>query len=244
MECVFVDESIHERGDFIVTALVYAHPGVQGLVAEALAASGFRPGIDEFKSSLRMEGNPSARELRARLRHLLMSHCKVALVVCPVSERSKLGAMALSLVRQVADRSGTVPQTVFLDEGMSLAGAEPPGGCKLERNCDSRIITGIQLSDCAAYVASVLLLAELGLNTKTVEADDDCGAEEPIELAWSLWTALRYSLAGGTPAEEPDEDGYSATMLPFGLHVSPACSEAVRVAAEVRLSTVYVGCVH
>lgn len=240
---VFVDESIHDRADFIVVAIVYTDDRIQVAVEEMLAASGYRPGVDEFKSSMAMAGNERAQALRDRMRHLLLSRCKLAVVVCSRGERARLGEFAIKLMREVAARDGDRPLTLHLDEGISTRTSDTQASWRVVAECDSRIVGGIQIADCAAFVVSMLLLAELGLNTKTIPPGD-YPSDEPIELAWSLWTSLRYSLAGSEPVGAIDEQGYSPDMLPFGLLISDSCSDAVREAARLRLGSVWVGCIH
>lgn len=240
---VFVDESIHDRADFVVVAIVYTDNSIQTAVDEMLAQSGYAPGIDEFKSSMAMAGNEQAQELRGRMRYLLLRRCKLAVVVCSRGERARIGELTIELMKQVAARDGSPPLTLHLDDGISVRNLEVPANWRVLTGCDSRIVGGIQVADCAAFVVSTLLLTELGFNTKTVPPGD-YPSEEPIELAWSLWTSLRYSLAGSEPVGAVDEHGYSPDMQPFGLLISDACSDAVREAARLRLGSVWVGCIH
>lgn len=57
---IFVDESILDRGHFIVMAAVCSEGDVQGQVVQSLLACGFDPTCDEFKSSMAMRDNPAA----------------------------------------------------------------------------------------------------------------------------------------------------------------------------------------
>ncbi|MCU0891033.1 MAG: hypothetical protein MUE77_04650 [Sandarakinorhabdus sp.] len=57
MKRIYVDESIHIRGDFILVAAVCADDDIQSDVEQALLSCGFVPGRDEFKSSMKMAGN-------------------------------------------------------------------------------------------------------------------------------------------------------------------------------------------
>ena len=73
----------------------------------------------------------------------------------------------------------------------------------------------------------------------------DMYPEPEVEMAWQLWTSLRYSLASGTPIGGFDDEGMcDPMMLPFGLLVTDSCSDAVKDAVEKRLSTVWLGCIH
>jgi hypothetical protein len=63
---IFFDESIHARGNFIVLAAVCATQKDIESAHAALIDFGFRPGFDEFKSSMKMKGDERAQGLRDR----------------------------------------------------------------------------------------------------------------------------------------------------------------------------------
>jgi hypothetical protein len=242
---IFIDESIHERGDFIVVAAVCSDDDVQGMVEQALRERGFNPANDEFKSSMKMAGNPAAQRLRDEMRYILR-RCKIAVAVCPVAERPQLVTLAGKLLSSVGNEKINAPAVAYFDQGMSRAPLELPPNISAVQGCDSRKTAGIQVADCAAYTVSMMLLAELGLLTKTVPASTVYPQDEgEIELAWTLWASVRYALSGGVPIGGYDEDGWCDPMMhPFGLLVSEGCSDAVKVAVEQRLSSVWVGCIH
>lgn len=242
---IFIDESIHDRADFIVVAAVWGDASIQSSVEAALRECGFDPAKDEFKSSMTMAGNPSARLLRDHLQSIL-GRCKIAVAVCPVSERSKIAGFAGKLIESIDPKNLEVPAIAYFDEGMKRAELSLPAGITAVHGCDSRKVAGIQVADCAAHLVSVMLLAELGFVTKTVPAStvypDD---EGEIELAWTLWASVRYALSGGKPIGGYDEEGWCEPMMhPFGLVVSEGCSPAVKAAVDKQLSSVWVGCIH
>lgn len=241
----FVDESIHERGDFIVVAAVRAEDEVQALVENALTKCGFDPVCDEFKSSMKMAGNPAARRLRDCLQGIL-SRCQIAIAVCPIAERDRIVALTGELIAAIEPKNLTTPCVVHFDEGMKRAPLVLPEGVSALHGCNSKHVAGIQVADCAAYIVSMMLLAELGVFNKTVPAHtvypDDDGE---IELAWTLWAHIRYALSGGIPIGGYDDDGMCEPMMhPFGLLIANSCSEDVKRAAEKRLSSVWLGCIH
>ncbi|MGO7924497.1 hypothetical protein ACC755_35935 [Rhizobium ruizarguesonis] len=90
---IYIDESIHERANFIVLAAVCAGPDDIRLAREALLQCGFVPGRDEFKSSMKMSGNKQAQNLRERFREII-GRCKIAIGVCTVNERHQLMTLA------------------------------------------------------------------------------------------------------------------------------------------------------
>ena len=242
---VFVDESIHDRGSFIVVAAVCSKPDVQEQVVQGLLACGFDPSRDEFKSSMTMRDNSAARELRHRLQ-LILRHCKIALAVCPIAERAILAAHLATLLSRVDLPPDTPISAIYLDEGIKRTNAEMPSGAVVTYGCDSRLVAGIQLADCAAHLAATMLLEELGIISKTVPASTVYdGQDGEIELAWTLWASIRHALSGRTPVGEVDDYGFPEPLMnPFGLFVSDRCSEAVKTAAERRLGTVWIGCIH
>jgi hypothetical protein len=242
---VFVDESIHDRGDFIVVAAVFAEDGVADRVIAALTDCGFDPARDEFKSSMTMRDAPAAQRLRSHLQVILRS-CKIAVAVCPVSERTKIATHIANLLSSVDLPPRQRIARVFVDEGIGQTSGAMPEGATVRFGCDSRTVQGIQLADCAAHLISTTLLGELGLTTKMVPASTVYdGQEGEIELAWTLWAAVRYALSGRIPLGEVGEDGiFEPLMKPFGLFVSDLCSDALKAAVADRLGSVWVGCIH
>ncbi|WEX89954.1 hypothetical protein PZN02_005292 [Sinorhizobium garamanticum] len=230
---VFVDESIHVRGDFIVVAAVCSDSDVQQEVVQALLDCGFDPARDEFKSSMKMNGNPAAQELRQRLQ-IILNDCKIGVAVCPTSERAKIVTHVAALLSNLDVPPGTHIATVHLDEGMRRTNAKMPADATVRLGCDSKLVAGIQLADCAAHLISTMLLEELGLISKTVAASTVYEEQEgEIALAWTLWATVRYALSGRKSIGESDEYGLPEPMLnPFGLVVSDACSDAVKAAVE------------
>ncbi|MBL0407773.1 DUF3800 domain-containing protein [Microvirga aerilata] len=221
---IFIDESIHDRGNLIVIAAVFRADNLQELVGDALLECGFDSARDEFKSSVKMAGNPAAQRLRDRLKHILGT-CKIAVAICPVSERAAVVEHAGRLLSGLNGEALEPPATVYFDGGMKRALLELPEGITPIHGCDSKWIAGIQVADCAAYLVSMMLLAELGIVTKTVPASTVYpGDEGEIELAWTLWAAVRYALSSGNPVGGYDEDGWCEPLMhPFGLLVSDGC---------------------
>ena len=205
---IFIDESIHDRGGFIVVAAVFSADNLQELSWGCFAQCGFDPAHDEFKSSMKMAGNPAAQRLRDRLQNIL-SHCKIAVAICPVSERAAVVEHAGRLLSGLDSKSLEPPASVYFDGGMKRALLKLPKGVTAIHGCDSKRVAGIQVADCAAYLVSMMLLAELGIVTKTVPASTVYpGDQGEIELAWTLWASVRYALSSGSPVGGYDEDGW------------------------------------
>jgi hypothetical protein len=193
---------------------------LQKLVEDALLECGFDPARDEFKSSMKMAGNPAAQRLRDRLQDIL-GRCKIAVAICPVSERAAIVELAGRLLSGLDEKALELPATVYFDGGMKHAPLELPAGVNAIYGCDSRRVAGIQVADCAAHLVSMMLLAQLGIITKTVPASTVYPADDgEIELAWTLWASVRYALSGGNPIGGYDEEGWCEPMMhPFGLLV-------------------------
>lgn len=110
----FFDESIHERGGFVLGAYVYG-PDPTIAVDAALRAAGLHPGKDEFKSSSKMSEHPEQQILRTELRRVLGWDYSYAVVVVPASERHSLGREALLGLDKVCRANGlhAMPQAAF-----------------------------------------------------------------------------------------------------------------------------------
>jgi hypothetical protein len=59
----YVDDSIQDRCDFVLGAVVFG-PDAESTVSEAIERAALRPGVDEFKSSARMSQHPDQVKLR------------------------------------------------------------------------------------------------------------------------------------------------------------------------------------
>src|SRR5690349_12035111 len=90
----YFDESIQERGGFIIGAIVYSDTDLTPAVFKALSAVGLIPRTDEFKSGSRMSSQPRQSKVRDLLSDLLQS-VKTGLVVVPSAHRDRLGHEAL-----------------------------------------------------------------------------------------------------------------------------------------------------
>jgi hypothetical protein len=255
----YFDESIHEKGGFIIGAFVYHEGDITPSVFGALAEAGLRPGIDEFKSGSRMVARVEQGKARDRLRGLLNS-VRIGVVVIPATEREKLGDEAIAGLGKIleANKLFTLSHQVFLDHGIVVKGAtleifrNGPGGlCEVHMNQDSRVIGGIQLADLAAHSMSVMLLEQMGLVKKMIKAGENSGydPELGIELGFELWVSLRYSFfkapepkPGPFPNDPVGELIYDVER--YGLHIAATCNERLREAALFRFGECYFGCIH
>ena len=119
----FFDESIHDRGLFILGAFVYSSKDIGEHVRIAFHSAGLISGQDEFKSSARMDNDSIQRRLRRDLRSILHM-TKIGLVVLPSSRRSELGLEALRGLKKIVEANalGDAEHTAYFDEGISFSG--------------------------------------------------------------------------------------------------------------------------
>jgi len=257
MRHLYFDESIQERGAFIVGAYVYG-PDAESRVSAALARAGLRPGIDEFKSSSLMASRPEQRRLRAELRVVVRDY-RVAVLVAPVGDRDTLGSVALQGLDQIA-RANALDQNrlkAFLDEGLFRSPHEAAtvaaalgvnAYCDVRAEQDSRTTKGLQLADLVAHTAGLMMLDSLGLMKKTVKAGPDSGYDPDldIELGFEMWAHLRYQFfhAGAVEGQDEIYRGALVNVGRHGLFVAPSCPVELRAAAESRFADCYLGCIH
>lgn len=242
MSHLYVDESIHERGDFIVIAAVYSKEPLDQLVAAALAACGFAAGRDEFKSCLSMNNNDQTRELRQNIQTILWEHCRVAYAICTVAERDLIADHLYQLAGNLVWDPPIQGGTIYFDEGIKPATHAAPAGWSAIYRCNSKAVGGIQVADCAAHTYGTILLDDLGITKKIVPIENY--VEPEVELRWLLWSWLRDVMASNIPAFEPHDDGYhEPMMLAFGIHVSELCPEKLRDLGGPSAG-VWVGCIH
>lgn len=244
MRQIFVDESIHDRGNFIVIAAVVTEEEIGQDVRNALARSGFTPRVDEYKSSMSMNGNNSAQRLREEIKSIIFSKCKIAFAFCAVTERADIMPIAAKLIGELRDASGAGPAVIHFDQGISAREVSLPAGWLVKHGCDSKVVEGIQLADCAAHTLATLILSQLGFVNKSVSTEGQY-PEPEVELAWELWTSIRYALSSGEPVGGYDADGHCEPMMfPYGIFVSQSCSFELKEAVMQRLGEVRVGCIH
>ena len=255
----YFDETIQQRGGFIIGAFVYSPNDVTPEVYSAIEQVGLRPGVDEFKSGTRMDRNPKQAELRSRLMEKLLN-TRVGIVVVPATERALLGHHALLGLRKILSANGLAqkPHSVFLDQGITVERGsctdllgEPGAFCEVHQSQDSKLIGGIQLADLTAHLLGGMLLESLGLVSKLVRVGDNSGYDPDleIELGFELSASLRYQFF---KAPQPNLGGILDDPIGdlifdvenFGLHISDGCPQDLKEAALLRFGTCCLGCIH
>jgi len=251
----YVDDSVHERGNFVLCAAVYSPTEIDSDIHRELEQAGLTPGKDEFKSRTRMDQNPKMMQLRSRLMSHIQGNRKLGLIVAPIADRSRVGSVVLQGLahfvdaNEIVDRSGVV----FIDQGMfrSIKAAQSEASkhsmlasYKINFEQDSRTVLGIQVADVAAHTCATMLLDQLGIIRKTVKAGENSGYDPDmdLELGFSLWGQVRYSFFRHTHAERGSENPLLDSRS--GLFVAPTCSRELAEAALARFGDVYMGCIH
>ncbi len=255
----YFDESIQERGGFVIGAFVYTRTDRTPIVFAELAEAGLKPGIDEFKSGAQMAVNPKHMKVREALRALLYG-AQVGAVIVPIADRKQLGNEALVGLEKILNANSLtgVPHKVFIDEGIVVDTSsrttfvKGAGNlCEVHTDQDSRIVGGIQLADLAAHSMGVMLLEHQGLLKKLVKAGEKSGYDPDLEMeiGFELWASLRYSFFKApqpNPGPNPDDPVGSLVfdVENYGLHVAARCDDALRRAAIKRFGDCYLGCIH
>jgi len=255
----YFDESIHERAGFILGAYVYSPDDLSPSVYAQIKAVGLRPGIDEFKSSTKMDKDPQRQLLRDKIKELLWSAwAKVGLVVIPLQERSHLGEEALrglEKIIRVNDLRGGKAHQVFFDEGISFKdGSLFVKELKLNDCCEfhfkqnSRLLGGLQIADMVAHTMSVMLLETLGIVNKEVRIGRDEGYRNDfdVNLSFVLWASIRHHLFTMDRIAVVDDQipGFMVDTGSYAVYIAESCSSSLRDAVEKRFGECYLGCIH
>jgi hypothetical protein len=253
---IYVDESINAKDGYIVAAIIAAPVSIDDSVVKVLISAGLSPRIDEYKSSNIKNNNSADRQLRSELQEIILEKdCRIAIVVCDINEREKIGEFVLKLIIDLStkERFGNNFITINFDEGILSSKVKAnfekllsPAKITINDNCNSKEVYGLQLADMVAHMIATILRCDLGSLKKLVPVGDNSGAETDllVALEFELWANLRYQLAfsEGRAINESDKDDFGALLEPFGLYISDRCR--VKELAVMRFGTVYLGCIH
>jgi len=92
---LYVDESIHEKYDFIIVAFVACSYDPQDKLQAIIQEHG---NIDEFHSCSRMDKNQMQQHLRVSMRNFINSHCQWGVMIFPSSMRWAIAEELLSFL--------------------------------------------------------------------------------------------------------------------------------------------------
>jgi hypothetical protein len=257
----YFDESIHPKGKFALGCFVYSETSLESPVSNALFESGLVPKVDEFKSGARMDRNPKQARARELLKETIYKQCGIGVVIAPDSPRKVLGAEAPLGLRKILStiKFRSKSHEVFFDKGIfeneskaklqadQIPSTCPP--CNFHFEQDSVQVPGLQVADLVAHTCAMMLLAQLGLLTKTVKAGENSGYNPDLDLplAFGFWAGLRCKFFAAPP---PPMDSwksqldYQVDVASRGLHIADSCASDVRDAALARFGSMYLGCIH
>ncbi|MDN3585660.1 DUF3800 domain-containing protein [Pedobacter aquatilis] len=256
---IYVDDSVHDQGDFIICACVYASMDIEAEILRLIQVLNLDAETFEFKSSANYSKEPERAEFRSRLKELMQDHGHYGLVILPRANRVEAGLECLRAIQQFIEFSPIIrqPVSIYLDQGLfsSKDQAEKHfkalglSGATLHAEQDSKTVRGIQLADLVAHMASIQLKSAMGLIKKMVKAGENSGYEPDmkLELEFEMWATLRYCLMNeGNPKPQTGDQFRDANMQVgrAGLFIAESCGEELREYAEGTFGQVYLGCIH
>jgi hypothetical protein len=253
----YFDETIRERGEFIIGALVVSEHDLSPIVSDEWKRLGLNPELAEYKSS-----DPKKNcNLGVAQRHVmaeLLYSSKLALTIAPMLDRRKLGQYCTDLLFQIADKDfiQNGDHFLYLDENIALGNGDRERLRQLNiipfPNSNSKKVGGIQVADHAAHALGGMHLEEMGIINKKVRAGENSGyhPDELLELGFELWASLRYAMIGRNEHIEglsphPDDPANPYFRIDgVGLHIASTCSEMLSQQARSRFGVNYLGCIH
>jgi len=257
MTKIYIDDSVHDRGNFIISGIIVTKENVEYRISESLKNNGFDPEKYEFKSGLDYRKFPKMLDVRNDLKNIISSGCKIGLVVLPITERQNIGIETFKGLKQIINSNNFEKNIeIYVDEnyfknvsaGEKYAKEIGLENCELYLEVDSKKIKGIQLADLVAHTYSTMLLEQLKIIDKKVKAGDNSGYEPDleIELGFELWAGIRYNLLGEIDMERFENgDGVPMKITePYGLYVSEYCDNTLKKNAKERFGEIYMGCIH
>lgn len=260
MRFAYFDESISTRAGFAIGAFVFSDEDLGHSVARALSRNGFTPGVDEFKSSARMQNNQKLHDLRESIQEIVSkSWCKVGVSITPIEPRNKIGPDSLRCLEKIISANNLEDRKidVYFDEGLFIKAPSQKAArdanshlnCALHLEQNSKRKGGIQIADLVAGMCMRMLEGELNIDQKLVDVRPHPAEDVPLDY-W-LWATLRTSFFGisSWKGEFSDvvtfEDKIafqSVDVTEHGLYISDSCSERLKAAAIKRFGSMYLGC--
>lgn len=234
---VYVDESVHDRLGYIISAFVCSSLDLETPAQEALWAFGLTPGVDEFKSGELMVANETMRALREHLLRLVVQQAKIAILISPTDDKPSLGAELIHTLELIIKRNGLRFDNVtgHFDRGLFRTAAEGHrlaassdtlSVAALHFDQDSRYTLGLQVADAVAHVVAQVLKEQITGAPKSIPIGGGASpypddAEAP--LGWVLLTTIRDAffvrpyLVGRSPM--PEEASMKPVIIPDEQHL-------------------------
>lgn len=259
MKHIFIDESIHDKHNFILSAFVFFDDCPSELVDKAFETLGLCPANEEYKSSKRKKNEPIYQDLRSRLFDILQGS-KIAVSILPATNRCLLGKFQLQTLERIISANDLQRDfySVYIDQGIKFNDDDimifkknTKNHISLMFNQDSKYIKGIQLADLASHSTSAML-KEFMQEPKIIRTLDEDGQLIEMALSFKFFKLLRHNFFCNYLSLSKEEfelaldidpiEAMSVTVKDYGLFISDQCSEEVKNAALTCLSKLYMGC--
>lgn len=257
MTNIYIDDSIHERGNFIVSGIVVTeNENIDEEISESLIKNGYDSEQEEFKSGLSFRKHPKMLNVRNDFKNIISSSCKLGLIILPYDKRQFIGKESLKGLKTIIESNNFKNELkIFIDEnyfrnievGVKYAESIGLPLNDLHLEVDSKKIKGIQLADLVAHTCSTMLLEQLNLIAKKVKAGENSGYDPDLEIVigFELWASIRNSILGVINNDFLNGLGQPIKLTePFGLYISEYCDEKLRRNIKDRFSEIYMGCIH
>lgn len=257
MITIYIDDSIHERGNFITCGVVITeNPRIDNQISDSLVQNGYDSDKDEFKSGLSFIKHPKMLMVRKDLKYIITSSCKIGLIILPSDKRQFIGEETLKGLKSILDSNNlkndltiNIDENYFKSKKVGLKYAQDIGLPyeQLNLEVDSRKTKGIQLADIVAHTCATMLLEKLNLIDKKVKAGQKSGydPDTEIEIGFELWASIRYNFLGVLDDNFLNGIGDPIKITePYGLYISEYCNEILRKNIKERFSKIYMGCIH
>lgn len=245
---IFVDESIQHHLGYICVGFVYCEQSPDEQVRLAISQAGLVPGVDEYKSGIRMANAEARHNLREKISQVVLEYCKLGVYIGSVDERPDLLCAVSETARSIALQNQLPhPQMVYVDGGINgKCAPQINDPINLVSECDSKTVFGIQLADYVAYHCSYILKCAIEVKSKkiTLEMPYHPKNEEEVELDWVMRTELRRNFfVEYRDIEKIEGDDWLFKFAGYGSYFSPNLSEPVALAARETFDSIYFGCV-
>lgn len=203
---IFIDESIHDKLGYIVTAFIYSRDDLEYQVSSALLSVGLKPKIDEYKSGIYMANYPEMQALRDKLLNIA-SDTKIAINISSSQSRNSLGHQCLKSLSKIILKNGIATDKLYIyfDEDIINNPNEIDTykqafdnlkEIKIYPNEDSIIRMEIQVADVVAHSIAQIVKEDLTGKNKMLDiGGPNTGYEKGTiaPLGWILKMSLRYS---------------------------------------------------
>lgn len=203
----YIDESVHQTHRFVVSAFVFTNGRTDHKVATVLTDSGMKPGVDEYKSGVRMTGNSSMQRAREGMLSLANAETKIGVFVGPYN-RDTLGKHSLQALQSIIVRNAIPPSKldVYFDEDIFTSPREARRlhslfhflkAARIHPKEDSRQRYGIQIADAVAGSFGQIVKEALTGKAKDIDIGGSNTGYLPgtmAPLGWSLLMSLRHAM--------------------------------------------------